>query len=110
MVIGGVNHDLVAGSQLGKEGKAPSGAAMCGEDDVPLLSGLGATTCMELCILYSKVHDLLSAQGLEIVRPYVGNYFTSLDMGGVTLTVLKLDDELAECVLYPCQSMGLTQH
>ena len=37
---------------------------------------------------------ILSAKGIRVYRPYVGNYFTSLDMMGATLTVMKLDDEL----------------
>ena len=40
----------------------------------------------------------------------VGNYFTSLEMAGATLTLMKLDDELKECFDYECHSMGLTQY
>lgn len=42
-------------------------------------------------------------------KAYVGNYFTSLEMMGVTLTVMKLDDELKECIDMPCDSVGLKQ-
>ena len=80
-----------------------------GDEVVALVSGLGATPVMELYILYSKVADLLGEAGIDVYRPYVGNYFTSLEMGGVTLTLMKLDDELCECIDYPCDSMGLTQ-
>jgi len=80
-----------------------------GDEVAVLVSGLGATPVMELFILYSAVHDRLTESGLSIVRPYVGNYFTSLEMGGVTLTVMKLDEELKQCLDLPCDSMGLTQ-
>lgn len=80
-----------------------------GDDVVVLVSGLGATPVMELFITYSRIHELLGEAGISVYRSYVGNYFTSLDMGGVTLTVMRLDDELRECIDYPCDSMGLTQ-
>ncbi len=80
-----------------------------GEDAAGLVSGLGATPVMELYILYGAVQDLLEENGISVYRPYVGNYFTSLEMGGVTLTVMKLDEELKTCLDLPCDSMGLTQ-
>jgi dihydroxyacetone kinase-like protein len=80
-----------------------------GDELVVLLSGLGATPLMELYILYSRVHDNLVERGMKIHRACVGNYFTSLEMRGVTLTVMKLDDELKQCIDLPCDSMGLSQ-
>jgi Dihydroxyacetone kinase len=74
-----------------------------------LLSGLGATPVMELYIVYHKVVEVLQEKGIRIYRSYVGNYFTSLDMMGVTLTVMKLDDELKECLDIPANSVGLKQ-
>ncbi len=80
------------------------------EDEVVVLvSGLGATPVMELYILYNKVEELLGARGLSVYRPYVGNYFTSLEMMGVTLTIMKLDDELKELIDLDAHSMGLKQ-
>ena len=80
-----------------------------GDDVVALISGLGATPVMELYILYSKISDLLKEKGINVYRSYVGDLFTSLEMGGVTLTLMKLDEELKECIDMPCDSMGLTQ-
>lgn len=80
------------------------------EDEiVALVSGLGATPVMELYILFNKVAAILGDQGIQIYRSYVGNYFTSLEMMGVTLTLLKLDDELKELVDEEADSMGLKQ-
>ena len=81
-----------------------------GDEVVALVSGLGATPVMELHITYSKVHDLLKEAGLNIVHAYVGNYFTSLEMMGVTITLMKVDDELKELIKAECESMGLTQN
>ncbi|MFA6845687.1 MAG: dihydroxyacetone kinase subunit DhaK [Sphaerochaetaceae bacterium] len=80
-----------------------------GDEVVVLVSGLGATPVMELYIFYNEVEKLLSAQGIRIRFKYVGNYFTSLDMMGVTLTVMKLDEELAGLMAAPCNTMGLKQ-
>jgi len=80
-----------------------------GDDVVVLVSGLGATPVMELYILYDEVESLLEAHGLSVYRPYVGNYFTSLEMAGVTLTVMKVDPELKQLVDLEADCMGLTQ-
>jgi dihydroxyacetone kinase-like protein len=80
-----------------------------GDAAAVLVSGLGATPSMELYIFYNKVHDLLEAAGVKVYRSYVGNYFTSLEMSGVTLTLMKLDRELQECLDYEVDSLGLKQ-
>ncbi|AZE12098.1 Putative dihydroxyacetone kinase, dihydroxyacetone binding subunit [Pseudomonas chlororaphis subsp. aureofaciens] len=76
---------------------------------VVLVSGLGATPVMELYIFYAEVERQLTARGLKIHRCYVGNYFTSLEMMGVTLTLLGLDAELKTLIDHPCRSIGMTQ-
>ncbi|NQU76973.1 MAG: dihydroxyacetone kinase subunit DhaK, partial [Planctomycetes bacterium] len=80
-----------------------------GDEVVVLVSGLGATPVMELYILYSRLSDILAASNIKVYRTYVGNLFTSLEMSGVTVTLMKLDDELKTCMDTPCDSMGLTQ-
>ena len=61
-----------------------------------MISGLGATPLMEQYILYGEVAKHLEAAGIRCCRPLIGNYFTSLEMMGVTLSVLHLDEELEE--------------
>jgi len=73
-----------------------------------LLSGLGATPLMEQYILYGEVARRLQERGISVAFNLVGNLFTSLEMMGVTLTLMKLDDELLECLKAPCRSVGLT--
>lgn len=80
-----------------------------GDEVIVLLSGLGATPLLELYILYNEVERLIGKKGITIYRPYVGNYFTSLEMAGVTLTVMKLDAELKSCMDYEADSMGFRQ-
>jgi dihydroxyacetone kinase-like protein len=80
-----------------------------GDEVVTLVSGLGATPIMEFYILYNKVDELLAGQGIKTYRSYVGNYFTSLEMMGATLTLLKLDGELKTLIDVEAESMGLKQ-
>lgn len=80
-----------------------------GDEVVVLVSGLGATPVMELYVLYDEIDKLLSEKGIKTHKAYVGNYFTSLEMMGATLTVMKLDDELKELIDMPANCMGLTQ-
>ncbi len=80
-----------------------------GDEVVVLVSGLGATPVMELYVLYDEIDELLKGKGIKIHRSYVGNYFTSLEMMGATLTVMKLDDELKELIDMPANSVGLKQ-
>lgn len=80
-----------------------------GDEVVVLVSGLGATPVMELYVLYDEIDRLLQEKGIRTHKAYVGNYFTSLDMMGATLTIMKLDEELKELMDMPAVSMGLTQ-
>lgn len=80
-----------------------------GDEVVVLVSGLGATPVMELYVLYDEIDKILQSKGIKTHKAYVGNYFTSLEMMGATLTMMKLDDELKELIDMPCESMGLTQ-
>ena len=79
------------------------------DEVVVLVSGLGATPVMELYVLYDEIDRLLAEKGIHTHRAYVGNYFTSLDMMGATLTIMKLDDELKSLIDAPCNSMGFRQ-
>jgi len=67
-----------------------------GTEVVVLVSGLGATPVNELYILNDTIETRISEGGLKIYKTYVGNYFTSLEMVGATLTVMALDEELKE--------------
>jgi phosphoenolpyruvate---glycerone phosphotransferase subunit DhaK len=59
-----------------------------------MLNSLGATPHEELYIMYRKAHEVLTAQGLALHRPYVGRFATSMEMAGASITLLRLDDEL----------------
>ncbi|MGI5173617.1 dihydroxyacetone kinase subunit DhaK [Treponema sp. OMZ 840] len=80
-----------------------------GNEVVVLISGLGSTPIMEQYIFYNRVAEILSDKKISIYRSYVGNYFTSLEMMGITLTLMKVDSELKRLIDLDCECMGLTQ-
>ena len=73
------------------------------------VSGLGSTPLLEQYIFYADVLRILESKGIGVYRPYVGNYFTSLEMMGATVTLMRLDDELKGCLDLEADSMGLRQ-
>jgi dihydroxyacetone kinase-like protein len=91
-------------------------AAIC--DDVPyvsgdelaiLVNGLGATPREELYILFRRVAQLLRQRTLRIGPVWIGNYVTSLEMAGASISLLRVDDELRRLLLAPASSPLLTQ-
>jgi phosphoenolpyruvate---glycerone phosphotransferase subunit DhaK len=74
---------------------------------IVMLNGLGGTPLIELYLMYGEVAPLLEAAGVTIERSLVGNYITSLDMAGCSLTVLKADDELLRLWDAPVVTPGL---
>ena len=67
-----------------------------GTEVAVLISGLGATPTNELYILHDTIDEEVRGRGLKIARTYIGNFFTSLEMVGATLTIMALDGELKE--------------
>jgi dihydroxyacetone kinase-like protein len=66
-----------------------------------MINGLGGTPPSELYILYRKAALRCKTAGLTIARNYVGNYCTSLEMAGASLTLLKLDKETEDLLAAP---------
>ena len=82
-------------------------------DDMPLesgdevsvmVNGLGATPLEEQLIVYRKVHQMLADLGVSVFMPHVGEYATSMEMAGLSLTVFKLNDEFKELLKSPAYS------
>ncbi|MBJ2329694.1 dihydroxyacetone kinase subunit DhaK [Schaalia cardiffensis] len=67
-----------------------------GERVITLVNGMGGTPSSELYICHRRLAELLEADGVSIARSLVGNYVTSLEMPGVSITLLRVDDELLE--------------
>lgn len=69
-----------------------------------LVNGLGATPLEELYLLYRRSASLMEQAGLTVARSYVGEYVTSLEMAGASITVMLLDDELEALLAAPARS------
>ena len=81
-----------------------------GSEVVLIVNGMGATPLMELYLMAGEILPRLAAKSLKVHRTLVGNFMTSLDMAGCSVTLLKLDDQLksllddpTEAVAYPNQ-------
>jgi phosphoenolpyruvate---glycerone phosphotransferase subunit DhaK len=73
-------------------------------DEVALMiNGMGGTPISELYLLYGYAHEQIEKRGMKIKRNYVGNYCTSLEMAGYSLTLLKLDSEIEELLAAPAE-------
>jgi phosphoenolpyruvate---glycerone phosphotransferase subunit DhaK len=68
-----------------------------GDNVLLFVNGMGGTPAIELYVVYRKAHEIAVKHGLKVVRNLVGNYITSLDMAGASITLLKLDDEMVRC-------------
>ncbi len=71
------------------------------------VNGMGGTPESELYIVYNHARERLEAAGLRVTRSLVGNYITSLEMQGCSITVLKLDDELTALWDAPVNTVAL---
>lgn len=70
-----------------------------GSEAAVLINGAGGTPLMELYIINNHVQDVLKEKGISIYRTFVGNYMTSIEMQGFSISILKLDDEMKEMLL-----------
>jgi phosphoenolpyruvate---glycerone phosphotransferase subunit DhaK len=74
-----------------------------GSDVAVMVNGLGGTPLMELYVAYGRVADVLKNEGVNVYRmAYVGEYMTSLEMAGFSVTLLKLDDDMKTYLTAPC--------
>jgi dihydroxyacetone kinase-like protein len=80
-----------------------------GQEVAVMVNGLGGTPVMELYIVNRKVSEILQGSGAKVVKTFVGNYMTSLEMAGFSITVLKLDGELKSLLLAPADTPAFVQ-
>jgi dihydroxyacetone kinase-like protein len=74
-----------------------------GDDVALMINGLGGTPISELYLLYGRAHDQLAGRGLNVGRSYVGEYCTSLDMAGCSVTLVRLDEEITSLLAEPAE-------
>jgi dihydroxyacetone kinase-like protein len=78
-----------------------------GSEVVLMVNGMGATPLMELCIVNNFVQDYLQEKGVKVYDTMMGNYMTSIEMAGFSLTLLKLDDEMKKLYDAPADTAAL---
>ena len=69
-----------------------------------MVNGLGATPKEELLILYRRIHQVLTEKGIVPVLPHIGEYATSMEMAGLSVTIMALDEELEKLLRAPAAS------
>jgi dihydroxyacetone kinase-like protein len=74
-----------------------------GDNVALMINGLGGTPISELYLLYGRAHSQLEERGIHVRRNYVGEYCTSLDMAGCSITLSRLDDEIDELLGAPAE-------
>jgi dihydroxyacetone kinase-like protein len=83
--------------------------AAAGDTVAVMINGLGATPPEELYIMYRKVHQMLEDREIGVHRAYVGEYATSMEMAGASITLFRLDDELAVLLDDPARTPFFVQ-
>jgi dihydroxyacetone kinase-like protein len=68
-----------------------------------MVNGLGGTPISELYLLYGIAHERLASRGISVARSYVGEYCTSLDMAGASVTLVQLDEEIESLLAAPAE-------
>ena len=83
--------------------------SLSGSEVSVLMNGLGATPKEELYIAFNKVEEILNKNGAKIYSTYVGEFATSMEMAGFSISVITLDKELKSLISMPANSPFFTQ-
>ncbi len=80
-----------------------------GGEAAVMINGCGATPLMELLVVNNHVHDVLTEKGISVYKTLVGNYMTSLEMEGFSISLLRLDEELKELLDAPADTIAFKE-
>ena len=78
-----------------------------GDRIIAMVNGMGATPLIELYLVYKELVDICAAKDISVARRLVGNYITSLEMAGCSITLLRADDQLLDLWDAPVLTPGL---
>lgn len=104
---------LAPANEIVKEMMEPILADMklvAGDEVAVLINGLGATPLEEQYIAYKAVHEILSEKGIKIFHVYAGEYATSMEMAGFSISLFHLDDELKRFLSKPAETPFFVQN
>ena len=82
---------------------------LSGDEVAVMVNGLGGTPLMELYVVNRRVAEVLESKGVKTVKTYVGNFMTSIEMAGFSISVIKLDAEMKQLLLDPADTPALVQ-
>lgn len=99
--------DEIAGQMLDKI--LPDLPFSSGDSAAVLVNSLGATAPEELYILYSKTSQIMKDRGINVHKAFIGEYATSMEMSGASISICKLDDDLTNLLDAPAYSPFLSQ-
>ncbi|MBQ7216637.1 MAG: dihydroxyacetone kinase subunit DhaK [Synergistaceae bacterium] len=85
------------------------GIYSAGDEVAVMVNGMGGTPLMELFVANKHVNEVLTGKEIKVVKTLVGNYMTSLDMEGFSITLLKVDDELLKLLNAPADTPAFVQ-
>jgi dihydroxyacetone kinase-like protein len=80
-----------------------------GDEVSVLLNGLGSTSLLEEYIIFKRINEILIDMNIKIHKTWVGEYFTSMEMGGFSITLTKLDEETKKYIDYPVNAVHFIQ-
>lgn len=81
-----------------------------GDEVSVMVNGLGATPLEEQLIVYRRIHRILGEKGVSVFMPHVGEFATSMEMAGLSITMMKLDPELKDLLRAPACTPFYTNH
>ncbi|MCX6088839.1 MAG: dihydroxyacetone kinase subunit DhaK, partial [Candidatus Atribacteria bacterium] len=81
-----------------------------GDEVSVLMSGLGSTSLLEIYICFRQLAHILSDRAITIHKSFIGEFFTSMEMGGFSITLTKLDPDLQRLIDAPCDGVHLIEH
>ncbi len=81
-----------------------------GDEVSVIVNGLGSTSLLEMYIAYSTIDEILKSRKISVYRSWVGDYFTSMEMGGFSITLTKLTNELKKCVDHPVDAVHFSSN
>ena len=80
-----------------------------GDEVLVILNGLGSTALLELYIVYRRLGDILRDHGIQVYKAWIGEFFTSMEMGGFSITLTRLNKETKTCLDHPVSAVHFVQ-
>lgn len=75
-----------------------------------ILNGLGSTSLLEMYIIYRRIDEILRGRNIKVCKSWVGEYFTSMEMGGFSITLTKINEEIKKYIDYPVDASHFVTH